>query len=370
MRLPVAVPPARHETVASYLARLASLHGLAPGELWHQVSSPQPGTRRREVVPDRLAAITGRPAGHLARALPELRRPGPDWQAWRHQPQPGCPRCDARHDGGPVTRLLPHHRYVCTRHRYWIGPPDAGQPATPLGPELASIVQAQRRHLRLLRRYGPAAAYDAVLTGFLLCGHLWTDQPGDWDGPWQRWTRRAEILIPPGAESSQFSAARIFAAAYPEAVTLAGLIASPAWRSLAAGDPAQQQQFTAAIGQQLGRPGYQPAGTADAIAHWMKYDSWRPPSRPHTTFPQTRRYGSSPDRPATTSGQSLQRHERSSLWFQLYRRGGRVILHHGHIRPVLVRDWSRPMDGIAATIWASQTTLPLEPDDRLNLAAS
>jgi hypothetical protein len=50
---------------------------------------------------------------------------------------------------------------------------------------------------------------------------------GDWDGPWQRWTRRAEILIPSGAESSQFSAARIFAAAYPEAVTLAGLIASP-----------------------------------------------------------------------------------------------------------------------------------------------
>ena len=225
---------------------------------------------------------------------------------------------------------------MCTRHRYWIGPPDVGQPATPLGPELAGIVHAQRRHLRLLRRYGPAAAYDAVLTGFLLCGHLWTDGPGDWDGPWQRWTRRAEVLIPPGAESSQFSAARIFAAAYPEAVGLAGLIASPAWRSLAAGDPAEQQQFTAAIGQRLGRPGYQPADTADAIAHWMKYDSWRPPSRPHTTFPQTRRYGSGPDRPTTTNGQSLQRHERSTLWFQLYRRGGRVILHHGHIRPVLI----------------------------------
>jgi TniQ len=358
MRLPVAVPPARHETVASYLTRLARLHGLAPGELWHQVSSPQPGTHRREVVPDRLAAITGRPAEHLAWALPELRHPGPDWQAWRHQPQPGCLRCDAGHDGGPVTRLLPHHRYVCTRHRYWIGPPDAGQPATPLGPELASILLAQRRHLRLLRRYGTALTYDAVLTGFLLCGHLWTDQPGDWDGPWQRWTRRAEVLIPPGAESSQFSAARIFAAAYPEAVALADLIASPAWRSLAAGDPAQQRQFTTAIGQRLGQPGYQPAGTSDPIAHWMKYDSWRPPSRPHTTFPQTRRYGSNPDRPATTSRQSLQRHERSTLWFQLYRRGGRVILHHGHIRPVLIRDWSRPMDGIAATIWASQTTLP------------
>ena len=231
------MPPARHETVASYLARLANLHGLDPGEPWQQASTPQPGTRRRVINPSLLAAITGRPAEHLARALPELRRPGPDWQAWRHQPQPGCPRCDARHDGGPVTRLLPHHRYVCTRHRYWIGPPDAGQPATPLGPELGGIVHAQRRHLRLLRRYGTAAAYDAVLTGFLLCGHWWTDQPGDGDGPWQRWTRRAEVLIPPGTESTQFSASRTFAAAYPEAVTVAGLIASPAWRSRAAGDP-------------------------------------------------------------------------------------------------------------------------------------
>jgi len=370
MRLPVAVPPARHETVASYLARLARLHGLDPGELWHQVSSPQPGTRRRVIDPGRLAAITGRPAEHLAWALPELRRPGPDWQAWRHQPQPGCLRCDARHDGGPVTRLLPHHRYVCTRHRYWIGLPDVGQPGAPLGPELAGIVHAQWRHLRLLRCYGPALTYDAVLTGFLLCGHLWTDWPGEWDGPWQRWTRRAEVLIPPGAESAQFSAARIFAAAYPEAVGLASLIASPAWRSLAAGDPAEQQQLIAAIGRRLGRPGYQPADTGDAIAHWMKYDSWRPPSRPHTTFPQTRRYGSSPARTATTSRQSLRRHERSTLWFQLYRRGGRVLLHHGHIRPVLIRDWSPEMEGIAATIWASQTTLHPEPDDRLKLATS
>ena len=46
-----------------------------------------------------------------------------------------------------------------------IGPPDARQQATPLGPGLADIVSAQWRHLRLLRRYGTAAAYDAVLTG-------------------------------------------------------------------------------------------------------------------------------------------------------------------------------------------------------------
>jgi len=107
--------------------------------------------------------------------------------------------------------------------------------------------------------------------------------------------------------------------------------------------------------QRLGRRGYQPPDLGDAITHWMKYDSWRPPSQPHTTFPQTRGYQSA--RPASTSRQTLERHERSTLWFELHRRGGRVILHHGHIRPVLIRDWSTPMDGINATIWASQTTM-------------
>jgi hypothetical protein len=89
----------------------------------------------------------------------------------------------------------------------------------------------------------------------------------------------------------------------------------------------------------------------------MKHDSWRPPSLPRTPFPQARGYRSSTARPATTSRQTLQRHLRSTAWFQLYRRGGRIILHHGHIQPVLIRAWSPEMDGITATIWASQTTL-------------
>jgi hypothetical protein len=86
----------------------------------------------------------------------------------------------------------------------------------------------------------------------------------------------------------------------------------------------------------------------------MKYDRWRAPSRPHTTFPDTRQHGSG--RPAKASPQSLDRHHRGALWFAVNRRGGNVVLHHRHIRPVLIRDWSRPMDGIAATIWASRTT--------------
>lgn len=353
-RLPIAVPPARHETTTSYLARLAALHGMDPRELWHQVSTPQPGTSRRDVIPGQLAAITGRPAGHLARALPELRDPRPDWTAWRHQPQPLCPRCDARHDGGPVIRILPHHHYVCTRHWYWTGPPDAGQPATPLGPDLADIIQAQRRHQRLLLHYGTAATYDAVLTGFLICGHLWDHGPRGWDTPWQHWHRRAQALIPAGLETSRFTASRIFAAAYPEAITLAAIIASPRWRSLAAGDAPNRQQVTAEIGRRLGRPGYHPPDTGDAIAHWIEYDSWQPPSQPTTTYPQTREAGA--PRPAAVSQQTLQRQERSTAYFAVNRRGGNVILHHRHIRSVLVRDWSPAMDGITATIWASQAT--------------
>jgi hypothetical protein len=353
-RLPIAVAPARQETVASYIARLAALHGLHPREIWEQVSTRRAGTARREVVTDHLAAMTGRPAQHLRLAMPQLRDPAPDWAAWRHQSQPGCPRCDARHDGGLVTRLLPQHRYVCTRHSYWIGPPDAGQPATPLGRPVQDIVRAQQRHLRLVRRYGVAAAYDAVLTGFLICGHLWGDHPQTPVDAWHRWTLRAEVLIPTGSSLGEFSASRLFAAVYPEAVDVAALVSSPPWRLLAAGNDAQQRRFIAEIGLRLGRPDYQPPEGGDAIAHWMTFDSSQPPSKPHKLFPDTREYGSS--RLVTPSSQTTDRQDRSAAWFGVHRRGGSVLLHHRHIRPVLIREWSPPMEGITATIWVSQTT--------------
>ena len=354
-RLPVPVAPARHETLASYLARLAALHGLDSRELWEPVSCPQPGTRRRRIHVDRLAAVVGRPATTLARALPELRDPAPDWVAWRHQPQPRCPRCDARHDGGPVQRLLPHHRYVCTRHRYWIGPPDAGQPASPLSdPDLHDVIRAQRRHTQLVRRYGSVAAFDAVLTGFLICGHIWDDAVEGWSATTDRWTRRGHALIPVGLETNEFSAARLFAAVYPEAVDFGQLIAAPAWRNLAAGDANEQERFISEVGRRRGRPDYRPPKSGDAIAHWMNYDSWRPPSRPHTTFPDTRLHGAAGL--VRADRRAIERTQRGALWFAANRRGGGIVLHHRHLRPVLMRDWSPQMDGIAATVWATGTT--------------
>jgi hypothetical protein len=129
-RLPIAVGPASQETVVSYLTRLANLHGLPVRELWEPISTARPGCGRCDVVAERLAAVTGWPLEHLTRALPEL-HPTPDWAALRHQPQPGCPRCNARHPGGRVTHLLAHHRYVCTRHRYWIGRSARHRPGRP-----------------------------------------------------------------------------------------------------------------------------------------------------------------------------------------------------------------------------------------------
>jgi TniQ len=364
--LPIPAGPAQHETLASYLDRLAALHSLPVRELWDQLSIPRPGSTRRAVVADRLAAVADRPLEHLARALPELREPAPDWALWRHQPQPGCPRCNARHNGGPVLRLLPHHHYVCTKHHYWIGPPDAGQPATPLDEHLADIVHAQHQHQRLLTRHGGHAVFDAVLTGFLICGHLWAHPQRPTTDSWRRWTRRADLLIPPGTEPHTFTASRLFAAVYPEAVSLAAIIASPLWRQRASGDTTGRREFLAEAARRLGGSADEHAPGNQAIGHWMLYDSHHPPSRPDKTFPDTRDHGAM--RRAQPSPLSQERTIRSAGWFKLNRRGGNVILYHRHLKPVISREWAAPMDGITATITASGSTIEFGPKTAMSCA--
>jgi hypothetical protein len=147
--------------------------------------------------------------------------------ALRHEAQRGCGRCNARHPGGVVMQLLGHHRYVCTRHCVWIGPPDQADHPQPSLAQLPEIVAAQHAHLRLLRLVGPAATYDAVVTGFLICAPRWNFTRDASSGDvWHHWARRAELLIPPGTETDTFSTSRLFAATYPEAVSIAELIGS------------------------------------------------------------------------------------------------------------------------------------------------
>lgn len=123
---PIPLRPAHHETLTSYVARLAAVHALPYEDLWTCLSAPTGSGSRRLIVPDRLAAATGRPTATLEHALPELRDPPPDWKQWRHYPQRAGPLCSAEHRSGVVRRLFAHHEMLCTRHGYWIGSTEFG----------------------------------------------------------------------------------------------------------------------------------------------------------------------------------------------------------------------------------------------------
>ncbi|WP_214367035.1 TniQ family protein [Pseudonocardia sp. H11422] len=358
-RLPIRIRPAPDEIAVSYLARLAALHGLPLNELWSQVSRSITQKCPR-LDGDLLAAVANQPRDRLERALIELRDSELDWLALRHEPQRGCPRCDAGHPGGPVLHLFGHHHYVCVRHRTWIGPPDQLDHPLPSLAELPEIVSAQRKHLRLLRQLGPAATFDAVLTGFLICAHRWDliekthgkdIEPED---AWHHWVRRAAVLIPPGTEADTFSPSRLFAAAYPEAVSLAALIGSLRWRRLAAGGPDDQRQFASEIGRRLGQRNYLPRRLKDPIAHWIQDDSWRPPSMPVGNYRTAKTFG------GRTFPKPHKRHEQSrrtsAFWFGQNRRAGTVILHHRHTAPVIFRDWAPRTELFEGMLILSQRT--------------
>jgi hypothetical protein len=186
-----------------------------------------------------------------------------------------------------VLRLYPHHRYVCTPHRHWIGPPDINHP-NPSLQRLPEVVAAQRRHLRRVRRHGWAATYDAVLTAFRICAHYWDYEVTTSIGLDHRrtlWTRRTSMLIPPGTEDSTFSTSRLFAPIYPDAVEIADMIAAPHWRRLACGEDNGLQRFLAEYRRRIREPGYQPQGENDPLAHSIENDCWRGPTAPPRTFP-------------------------------------------------------------------------------------
>ena len=59
-RLPIALSPAHHETVVSYLSRLATLDGMPLAELWPQVSRPRRAAGTSLVIDgELLAGVTG-----------------------------------------------------------------------------------------------------------------------------------------------------------------------------------------------------------------------------------------------------------------------------------------------------------------------
>jgi hypothetical protein len=98
-----------------------------------------------------------------------------------------------------TARLLPHYHYVCTRHRYWIGPPDVGQQGveprdagtagalnnvsqqlgSALGVALMSTFAATATN-HYLTHHGSTAVVGATVHGFTVgfwwaAGVMWAD---------------------------------------------------------------------------------------------------------------------------------------------------------------------------------------------------
>jgi hypothetical protein len=120
----------------------------------------------------------------------------------------------------------------------------------------------------------------------MICAHRW-GHPDPTSGEELHrvlWTTRSFILIPKDSELHTFSASKLFACLYPEAVTLAPVIASPEWRRRAAGDDRELGQFVTEVRRRLRDSEYQPRGEQDPIAHWIESDCWRSPATPSTNF--------------------------------------------------------------------------------------
>jgi hypothetical protein len=188
----------------------------------------------------------------------------------------------------------------------------------------------------------------------MLCAHIWAvDGRPDTNifGTWDAWDDRLGILIPFDREKQDYinySTSRLFAAVYPEAVALASLIASPYWRRLAGGSEAEQARFVAEVASRVTYPYSPPGRSVDAIAHWALTDSWRRPSRPlstYTTWPRPRhppwRRGE-PSRPAREKRNVVQPAPPDQ---------GRTLLFHGHLKPVLAREWTPRYERWVGNLW-------------------
>jgi len=285
--LPVTTPPFPSETLGSYIRRLAIANYLHPGEFEEYLHDPV--TRRKGVIPARLAAASGSPLSVLTLALPELSkyrppatsgppelRPRPELPADfdHYEPTVACRHCTAAHGiFGTVTRWAPPHRNVCIRHRRWVGHVDHALMGLLDGREaqldlalLPDVVAAERHQRNLARRHGQRRVILAYRTG-LHIALRWAERH---DHGRHR-HRRIEILgfIPSTHWTFPSWDPVLLAAVYPEAVTLTSLVLSPYWVRIAA-SPSERQRFYAEAARRLRLPYYQPDSAFDPLVWWAE----------------------------------------------------------------------------------------------------
>ncbi|MET7458460.1 helicase associated domain-containing protein, partial [Streptomyces sp. NPDC005574] len=241
------VAPLRGELTLSFLNRLAACYHLGLRDLLSAVTDvggqqnltgmlyPDSEIHLNAQARARVSALSRVPPQILERALPAWTREEPSGKygagpvgrlmrgeeavaAWG----PACPACAAARTGRPVParRYLAPEQRVCARHRYWLMflPGTSGLPV-PLE-RCPEVIEAQRRHARLLHR-SPAAAH-AFEVARAITGSWW-DQ--SWPDEEQQWPTRLEATRPDDAHPGWWKVAARDLITYPEAVALAQLLA-------------------------------------------------------------------------------------------------------------------------------------------------
>jgi hypothetical protein len=268
--LPRHVSPFPAETLDSYLRRLAQANHLSPEALRGYIAG---GRRSRPVPLSQLAIFAGVPASTLQHAIaaPEGGRPRTLYigqiPVHPHPAGPACRLCALAH-GATLSQQVwcrTHpEQVICLRHRRWIR--SAAATAQPCLDNQPDILQAHKQHLRLVRRLGR----EQVMLGFAAAEHIcrqWHAHRQHDEEP-----RRRMRIFHGCDQPLPAHDPTIAAAAYPQAVALARLLASPYWRSLATGLPdAGEPPFALEVRKTVA-PGYKwpsSRSSTDPLYRWI-----------------------------------------------------------------------------------------------------
>ncbi|MGX1564334.1 Helicase associated domain protein [Streptomyces sp. NPDC055506] len=241
------VAPQRGELTLSFLTRLAARYHLTLRDLLAAVTDlgglqnltgmlyPDSEIHLNAQARNRVATLCRVPPRVLERALPAWRREepcgkygaGPVGRLMRGEEAvaawgPACPACTAARTGRrvPARRYLAPEERVCARHRYWLLylPHTSGLPV-PLG-QCPEVIDAQRWHVRLLRRSPTGARAFQVARAVT---NSWWDQP--WPVEERAWPARLNATRPDDADPGWWKVAARDLITYPETVALARLLA-------------------------------------------------------------------------------------------------------------------------------------------------
>ncbi len=275
------VRPVQDETLHSYLSRLSNANRVPLPDLLAYLVPTWAGAMIFARVPavsaETLAVVSRQPQPSLLYALPELRTGSAgeglrlDGRTLAGEPNVtrlACQHCMASQSiNAPVWCWQRHDQNVCLRHERWIG-----RGVRELSDQvdisgLPEVAHAQRRHGRLVRRFGR----QAVLAGFTAAQTIsvrWLERKD-----YMEIHRRRLIVLHGPDWTIPSNGASVHAVTYPEAVALAGILSSPHWHHLGTSPrPQDAQRFNDEVRHRVIRA-YRGAPAGDPLNRWRSQES-------------------------------------------------------------------------------------------------